>query len=967
MNNQTRNISLFGAVVTIVMIGLPVWFLGGNLPPVRTVALLATFIVGLFIILPEIIGKQELRQLPFAFWIAIPLSLGVIYAALQAFPSEWNPLVSSYPPATRMRLCELLLGVTAYFLFSRLLIRPSQISWFFGVVMVTGVAVAAFGLVQHAGWNGKLYWFYELIHGGQPFGPFVNGNNAGGFLLMCFAAANFFIASRIFRGTSPQSGLTHRKSKSKLKEVVEFFGKALAQLDNRRLYVCGAMLLIASGIATSLSRGALVALAVSTITGWMMLFSNKRLVLLFSAAVLLVGIAVALYTEGNSSNLRPTTVAESLQSMTDVTKATSNRLQHWSVAWRLIKDNWGTGTGLGTYALSYPPYQQQHLTKIFAHAESQYVEALAELGVFGLVILLIVIGLFLRVSLELVHETDAFSRAVGVSGLMTLVSQMISGALDFGLYQPANTLLMAGMMGAVVGRKTWIQQTRPVNPVAAPRWSQRGNQLIFAVALLATAWAAWEYSAVDARVKATRFVERFQPLRDAVRIGEMEQLTNYALWVRPDDSKNHLALANIETLRYRIDAGYELIKAAEEAFKAAPPEEISSTESSEALSESSDDGTATQSASQIIRERFVRASRAGAEENAGDEIDGLANGEIGDSDLQDDLDDGSDATTVEASASTAQADTGADASTTDEQAGAQIELQSTPQLTITIEDVWPLTQLDNLHRLSRASQKFNPELFAEIVKSEPVRVHLSVAFEHFKRASELLPDDAPSLMRVAFLAHLFDENFDESEQIAKAIAKRPFASAALFTGGLLSLQSFHFDQGCEYWNRCLRLTRTYDPQIMAFSRQELTIDQFLNRVLPENPELLLRLARNYFGQPEDYVLKRIILDHTSRVIAKSDLENTDKIRWQGVSAFEGSQFEKAIECFNEVLETQSDEVSIRVLLARALIAEKRYLEATEELKVCQLYADCPIVLVQRLLNVANRNQARFLRKLKRSR
>jgi hypothetical protein len=66
-----------------------------------------------------------------------------------------------------------------------------------------------------------------------------------------------------------------------------------------------------------------------------------------------------------------------------------------------------------------------------------------------------------------------------------------------------------------------------------------------------------------------------------------------------------------------------------------------------------------------------------------------------------------------------------------------------------------------------------------------------------------------------------------------------------------------------------------------------------------------------------------------------------------------------------VLEARSDEVSTRVMLARALIAKKQYLEATEELKVCQLYSDCPIGLVQRLLNVANRNQARFLRNLKR--
>ena len=267
---------------------------------------------------------------------------------------------------------------------------------------------------------------------------------------MCFAASNFFIASKIFRGSAKQSSGSRRKSRKFFKELSDFVVNALAQLDNRRLYVCGAMILIAAGIATSLSRGALVALAVMTITGWMMLFSNKRLVITLATAVLLLGVVIALYTEGSSSNLRYTTVAQSLQSMTDVEKATSNRLDHWSVAWRMIQDHWLTGTGLGTYALSYPPYQEWHLTKIFFHAENQYLEALAELGIFGLTMLLIAIGFFLRLTLKLIRETDAFSRAVGISGLMALVGQMVAGALDFGLYQPANTLLMAGMMLSLI-------------------------------------------------------------------------------------------------------------------------------------------------------------------------------------------------------------------------------------------------------------------------------------------------------------------------------------------------------------------------------------------------------------------------------------------------------------------------------------------------------------------------------------
>jgi O-antigen ligase/tetratricopeptide (TPR) repeat protein len=953
MNTHSRKPSIIKSIITIVMIGVPVWFLGGNLPPVRSIAMLATIVASLFVIASALFrkDKEALRQLPFALWISVPLILGTIYAALQAYSADWNPIASSYPPATRLRLCELLLGIATFLLFSRLLIRPSQTSWFFGVVMVTGAAVAAFGLIQHAGWNGKLYWFYELIYGGQPFGPFVNGNNAGGFLLMCFAASNFFIASRIFRGSTIESnGVSRRKSRGIVKELTDFIVNALAQLDNRRLYVCGAMILIAAGIATSLSRGALVALAVSTITGWMLLFSNKRMVIALSTAVLLLGVAIALYTEGNSSALRPTTVGESLQSMTDVTKASSNRLAHWSVAWRMVQDHWLTGTGLGTYSISYPSYQQAHLTKIFLHAENQYLEALAEMGIFGLAMLLIAIGFFLRVTLQLIQETDAFSRAVGVSGLMALVSQMVAGALDFGLYQPANTILMAGMMGAVVGRKTWIEQTRPKDAVQAPAWGHVANQLIFACVLLATGWATWEYSAVDAQEKAARFIARFQPLRDAVRIKEMETLVGHSLRVRPDDAKNHLAMSQLKTLRYRIDASYELIKAAEEQREQLENAASESGDGTDASSTTTD-APESQSVTQMLREQLPDLSPVDQDAGLNVDIEDIAGDLIEPStesqNQQPDAEEPSDAQTPAGES---------DSSTVSQVA------RSEP---ITIEQVWGSTSLNNLHRLTRAAQKFNPELFDEIVNSAPVKDHLSVAFEHAKKANELLPDEADLLMHVAHLAHLFDKDFSEEARITRAIERRPYGSGSLFTGGLLSLQSFRYDQGCGYWKRCLELTRTYDPQIIDFCRRELTVDQFLNKTLPEDPELLIRLARNYFRQPEDYVLKKIILDHTARVVAKSDLETTDKFHWQGIAAFEGLKFDEAIECFNKVLEARSDEVSTRVMLARALIAKKQYLEATEELKVCQLYSDCPIGLVQRLLNVANRNQARFLRNLKR--
>ena len=92
--------------------------------------------------------------------------------------------ISVYPAATREHLAILILAMATFWLVSRLLRRDPYAGWLLGGLFATGLAIALFGLIQQFTWNEKLFWSLEL-RGGGPFGPFVNRNNAGGFLNMC--------------------------------------------------------------------------------------------------------------------------------------------------------------------------------------------------------------------------------------------------------------------------------------------------------------------------------------------------------------------------------------------------------------------------------------------------------------------------------------------------------------------------------------------------------------------------------------------------------------------------------------------------------------------------------------------------------------------------------------------------------------------------------------------------------------
>lgn len=97
---------------------------------------------------------------------------------------------SVYPLATREYSALLALAMSVFVLASIHLVNKQSVQWTFIAVAVCGTALSFFGLIQRLSWNGKFYWIIEPLSGGfQSFGPFVNRNNAGGFLNLCLAAS----------------------------------------------------------------------------------------------------------------------------------------------------------------------------------------------------------------------------------------------------------------------------------------------------------------------------------------------------------------------------------------------------------------------------------------------------------------------------------------------------------------------------------------------------------------------------------------------------------------------------------------------------------------------------------------------------------------------------------------------------------------------------------------------------------
>lgn len=92
--------------------------------------------------------------------------------------------ISLYPFATEMDFSRMLIYAMVFSAAAFGIRGEDGVHRVIKTLAVFGFILAIFGIIQHATWNGKIYWFRELTYGGAPFGPFVNRNHFAGFVGM---------------------------------------------------------------------------------------------------------------------------------------------------------------------------------------------------------------------------------------------------------------------------------------------------------------------------------------------------------------------------------------------------------------------------------------------------------------------------------------------------------------------------------------------------------------------------------------------------------------------------------------------------------------------------------------------------------------------------------------------------------------------------------------------------------------
>jgi len=304
-----------------------------------------------------------------------------------------------------------------------------------GFIIVYGVVMALFALVQHFTWNGRLYWLRPLTsQDSSPFGPFVNRNHFAGYMEMLSPLPIAMIITRAGRR------------------------------DSQLMYVFATTMMSLAAVV-SLSRGGMISLVAEMIfiviigagrTNQRTSSSASTVLRPAALILLLIGsISAGIFWAGPERIINRITG----QSTTGETQRSETFFSSRGWIWRetvsMIAANPILGVGLGAYETAYPIYSSDDGSSILGksvsvdRAHNDYLQIFSDCGVVGAALAVWFIVLIFRAVARGKRSRDPLRRALAIGGGTGIFGLLVHSLVDFNLQLPANAVLFLLLLAAV--------------------------------------------------------------------------------------------------------------------------------------------------------------------------------------------------------------------------------------------------------------------------------------------------------------------------------------------------------------------------------------------------------------------------------------------------------------------------------------------------------------------------------------
>lgn len=437
-------------ILLAVVVAGSVLALGGVLPIAYSLMEIALLGAWLVVLVRETWQGRVEMHLPlwpalFALWVAIqllPLPAALVRrlqpARFAGIPSGVQPAaawltLSIYPHATWLTWIRFLAYLAAFVLAARVFDSRKRQSLLVRVLIGLGLFEAAYGIVQYlTGWQ-KIFTYTRQYYLEDATGTYINHNHYAGFLELTlpFVLGSVFYYFQMWQENrrAPAWGRPRQAASAGFQALVYAF----------------LLVIIAVAVLFSRSRGGILAAAFSIVFIALLaqLRTRRKTWMLGLGVFLVLAVGYGLWI-----GLGPVLTRFEELGLGAQEFGVGTRFSFWRDALGMIRDYRWTGTGLGTFAIGFRPYQTAWLNYFVDHVHNDYVEFAAETGWVGAALLFLPMAyLLIRMILSFVYDSRRYRPSILLGCVGSVLALLLHSATDFNLQIPANALVLAVVLG----------------------------------------------------------------------------------------------------------------------------------------------------------------------------------------------------------------------------------------------------------------------------------------------------------------------------------------------------------------------------------------------------------------------------------------------------------------------------------------------------------------------------------------
>jgi O-antigen ligase len=363
---------------------------------------------------------------------ALPLGALVLVGLAQSVAltgsSGQTSSLSMDVEATRGAAAMIFFLFVSFLIAANFLDNPQRLRTLASFLIIFGLALAVFALVQHFTWEGKMFWVRPTPSAGEGLGgPFVNRNHFAGYMEMLIPIPVALALSRAVRG-----------------EARLFYGFAAAIMSIAEI--------------ASLSRGGMLSLAAGLLFLAVMIAWQKRDAshpergssLGLRPAFLIIGmlgaIAVGVIWIGADFD-----VLRRISNDPLTTTLSTDRRGVWGDTLSMFGAHPILGTGLGAFETVYPIYGRGDGSFVIQFAHNDYLQVLSDAGVVGGALALWFIIEIFRSFVKGAKSRDALVSGFVLGAGAGIFAILVHSLFDFNLQIPSNALLFLVLSAVVSG------------------------------------------------------------------------------------------------------------------------------------------------------------------------------------------------------------------------------------------------------------------------------------------------------------------------------------------------------------------------------------------------------------------------------------------------------------------------------------------------------------------------------------